>query len=190
MMNHGWARSAPQALGCPQGPSVPPEWTTRAAAYPVRNLLRGGMNVPTEPLPTPARRVVLVDVRDERRQLMRLVVEGDPTKAVLVGESASRAAALAMVEQQHADVVIVDVQMPLPEGLATVVALRERYPKLGIVVCSFDLDRATSQRVLALGADSWLLKPVGRADVHTALSGLPYHASPPLTALREPAPAC
>ena len=125
-----------------------------------------------QPLPTPARRVVLVDARDGRRQLMRNVVEGDEAKAILVGEADSRAAALAVVDQERADAVILDVQMPVPEGLATIAALRQRYPRLGIVVCSFDLDRAMVQRVLAQGADICLAKPVHRTDVHTALSDL------------------
>lgn len=146
--------------------------------------------MPTEPVSTPARRVVLVDARDERRQLMRLMVEGDPEKAVLVGEAASRADALAVVEQEQADAVLLDIKMPIREGLATVAALRERYPKLGIVVCSFDLDRATSQQVLDLGADSWLRKPVSRREVHTALTNLPDHDRSTEGLPRETAPAC
>lgn len=119
-----------------------------------------------------ARRVVLVDSRDNRRQLMRLVVSGNDDKAILVGEADSRTAAVTVVERENADVVLLDVQMPVSEGLATIVALRERYPRLGIVACSFDLDSTTVQQALEAGADACLAKPVNRTDIHRALAGL------------------
>nr|MDQ6927965.1 response regulator [Actinomycetota bacterium] len=128
---------------------------------------------PAETLAPSARRVLLVDSRDNRRQLMRLVVSGNDAKAVLVGEADSQAAALAMVEQEHADVVVLDVQMPVSDGLTTITALRERYPELAIIVCSFDLDPSTVQQVLEAGADSCLAKPVNRTDIHKALNELP-----------------
>jgi CheY-like chemotaxis protein len=121
-------------------------------------------------------RVVLVDVRDERRQMMRRVVEGDDTKAVLVGDAASAEAALAVVDEQEADVVILDVNMPVPVGLATIAALRGRYPQLGIVACSFDLDPATVAGSLAAGANSVLAKPVTLSDVQAALAALAVSA--------------
>lgn len=130
------------------------------------------MSVSTELQCKPACRVVLVDAREERRQRMRHALVGDDATVVLVGEADSRAAALAVVDEQRADVVVLDVQMPLSEGLATIASLRERYPQLGIVVCSFDLDRTTVERVLAHGADRCLAKPVRREDVHRALAGL------------------
>ena len=128
--------------------------------------------VPNETPPVPAHRVVLVDSREDRRQLMRRVVEGDDAKAVLVGEASSGAAALVVVEREQADVVILDVHMPVAEGLRTIAALRDRSPTLGIVVCSFDLDPATVQQALSQGADACLAKPVGRMDVQNALSAL------------------
>ena len=134
--------------------------------------------VPNETPPVPARRVVLVDSREDRRLLMRRVVEGDDAKAILVGEASTTAAALVVVDDQQADVVILDVHMPLSEGLRTIAALRDRWPALGIVVCSFDLDPATVQRALSHGADTCLAKPVGQMDVQNALSALGSHGRP------------
>ena len=122
-----------------------------------------------EPQPTPACRVVLVDSRDERRQRMKPVIDGDEGKVILVGEADSAASAVAVVDEQRADAVILDVQMPLADGLAAIATLRERYPRLGIVVCSFDLGSTTVELVLANGADTCLAKPLRRSEVHEAL---------------------
>ena len=129
--------------------------------------------MPTEILSVPARRVVLVDARADRRQLMRLVVTGDDAHAVLVGEADSKASAVEAVDKGQADVALVDVHMPISEGMATIAALRRTYPAIGIIACSFDLDPATVQQALAQGADSCLAKPVNRNDVHVALGKLP-----------------
>jgi DNA-binding NarL/FixJ family response regulator len=144
----------------------------------------------------PVRRVVLVDARDERRELMRHLVEGDDAVAILVGEAGNRTTAFAIVDEHQADSVVLDVQMPIVEGLATIRALRDRYPQLGIVVCSFDLDQATLKRVLAEGADACLAKPVNRRDIHTALAGLRRNkppvedlSAPPVTAMLRAAVA-
>ena len=103
---------------------------------------------------------------------MRHVVTGDDERAVLVGEADSGAAALVVVDEQRADAVVLDVRMPLAEGLRTIASLREHHPRLGIVVCSFDLDAATVQRVLDHGADAFLAKPVRRTDLYLALERL------------------
>ena len=129
------------------------------------------MPVDSPPL-TVARRVVLVDTRHERRDLMRWMVGGDDAIAVVVGDADSRDGALTIVEDERADAVVLDVHMPLADGLATISALRARHPQIGIVVCSFDLDRETVQQVLDAGADRCLAKPVNRRDIHAALVGL------------------
>ena len=142
-----------------------------------------------EPQPTSACRVVLVDSRDERRKRMRPVIDGDDSKVILVGEADSSAAAIVVIDEQRADAVILDVQMPVSEGLKAITSLRERYPQLGIVVCSFDLDPTTVELVLAHGADSCLAKPLRRSEVHNALGSVRSYDrpngghGPPLAAL-------
>jgi DNA-binding NarL/FixJ family response regulator len=121
---------------------------------------------------SPALRVVLVDARDERRQVMRHVVEGTEAGATVVGQADSSATAIDVVGQQEADVVVLEIQMPLGQGLETVVALRKSFPNVGIVVCSFHLDPATKQQALAQGADAYLAKPIGPRDLNAVLRTL------------------
>jgi DNA-binding NarL/FixJ family response regulator len=116
-----------------------------------------------------ALRVVLVDNRKERRDLMVGVVEGAGGRATVVGEADGASLAAAAVAAEQADAVVVDVRMPVSEGLRTLRALRRSSPALAIVVCSFDLERATTRRVLAAGADACLAKPASPYDVVSAL---------------------
>jgi len=117
-------------------------------------------------------RVVLVDSRDERRQVMRHVVQGTDAGATVVGEADNATEATALVENKHADAVVLDIQMPLRKGLETIAALRGRFADLGIVVCSFHLDPVTKEEAFAQGADAYLAKPLGPADLNAVLKSL------------------
>ena len=114
-------------------------------------------------------RAVLVDSRAERRSLMRLLVEGDGTSTSVVGEADSADAALVVVDAERADVAVVEIRMPAAEGLRAVRELSRWFPRIGIVVCSFDIDKATEMDALAEGAHALLAKPASRHHMRAAL---------------------
>lgn len=116
-------------------------------------------------------RVVLVDSREERRRLMVDVVEGEGDRAFVVAEADSPESARVAVGKERADVVVVDVRMPTAVGLRTIQHLREECPGLGIVVCSFDLDAATTREALLFGADACVPKPASPFELVGALVG-------------------
>lgn len=122
-------------------------------------------------------RVVMVDAREERRKLMIDVVEGGGDRAVVVAEAGSLEAARVAVDEKRPDAVVVDLRMPTPEGLRTVQQLRRLFPRLGIVVCSFDLSRATIEEALLAGADSYLPKPASPFELVGALDAARRRAS-------------
>lgn len=114
-------------------------------------------------------RVVLVDARAERRKLMFDVVEARGDRARVVAEADSLETARRAVDEECADAVLVDLRMPTAEGLRTVQQLRRVFPRLGIVVCSFDLSRATIEEALLAGADACLPKPASPYELVGAL---------------------
>jgi DNA-binding NarL/FixJ family response regulator len=132
--------------------------------------------------PSRSHRIVLVDSREERRQLMVNVVEAYADRASVVAQAGSRDSALLLVHEYQADGVVMDVRMPVGEGLATIAELRRRVPRLAIIVCSFDLDRATATKVLDHGANACLAKPVSPWELLAALDG----ARPATQLDREP----
>ena len=117
-------------------------------------------------------RVVLVDPRAERRRLVRQVLEGPGLMATVMGEADSQAATLVLLERHDVDLVILEIQMPVQEGLGTIAALRDRFSRLRIVVCSFHRDLATKARALDQGADAYLDKPVSADDLKAVLGRL------------------
>ena len=116
-------------------------------------------------------RVVTVDSRKERRQVMRQLLELCLGTAE-VGEADSREVAVELVGRCRPEVVVLEIAMPLEEGLDIITALRQVSPPPRIVVCSFHHDAVTVQAALDRGADAYVRKPVGSAELRAAL-GLP-----------------
>jgi CheY-like chemotaxis protein len=106
-------------------------------------------------------RVVLIDTRPDRRLLVRHLFESTGLVATDIGEAANTADAVELLDREDRDLVVVEIQMPVSQGLETIAALRSHSPGLPIVVCSFHCDPATKELALAQGADVYLDKPVG-----------------------------
>ena len=114
-------------------------------------------------------RVVLIDARADRRAVMRQVFEHSGVDAAVVGEADGETDALAVVEQHKADLAVVELPVPVTEGVATITALRARFPDLAIVVISFNTDTAVKEQAQAAGADAYLVKPVNAREVVAAI---------------------
>jgi DNA-binding NarL/FixJ family response regulator len=66
-------------------------------------------------------------------------------------------------------VAVVEIQMPVNQGLEAIAALRRRSPALRIVVCSFHGDPATKELALGGGADVYLDKSVSSESLKDVL---------------------
>jgi len=113
-------------------------------------------------------RVVVVDGRHDRRQLMSFVLE-QADNVVVVGYADGPVTAVEAVGRLSANVVVLELQLPVIQGLDTVSALRDDYPTLAIIVCSFHASAATTQAALDRGADAYLAKPFSVRDLRTVL---------------------
>ena len=113
-------------------------------------------------------RVVAVDSRRERRHVIRRLLEHCFQPAE-IAEADGREAAIELVGRCSPEVVVLEIAMPLEEGLDTITALRLVSPPPRIVVCSFHHDAVTVQAALERGADAYVTKPVGSAELRAAL---------------------
>ena len=127
-------------------------------------------------------RVVAVDSRGERRQVMRRLLEHS-FQPEEIAEADSRPAAIELVGRCRPDVVVLEIQMPFEVGLETIDALGRMSPRPRIVVCSFRQDAATVLAAIDRGADAYVAKPAGSADLRAALA-----VAPPERAVRHRPP--
>jgi DNA-binding NarL/FixJ family response regulator len=113
-------------------------------------------------------RAVLVDVRAERRGVTRELMLRSGL-VLVVGEADTMLGAIDVVASSSADLVVLEIQMPVEEGLATITALRQHFPPLRIVVCSFEQGSETRRRAQENGSDGYLKKPIDVGELRRLL---------------------
>lgn len=102
-------------------------------------------------------RIVLVDDQALFRAGIRMVIDSQPDLEV-VGEASDGREGIEVVRATHPDLVLMDVRMPVMDGLtATAEILRESDPPRVVVLTTFDLDEAAA-RAIQRGASGFLLK--------------------------------
>ncbi len=105
-------------------------------------------------------RVLVVDDTVIYRRVVSDVVN-EIEDAVLVGTAAHGRLALTKLEHNPVDLVLLDVEMPEMDGLATLSVIREKYPDVGVVMVSGANENAARNTVTALerGALDFIKKP-------------------------------
>jgi two-component system chemotaxis response regulator CheB len=113
----------------------------------------------------PKIRVLIVDDAVVFRRAVAEELSADPALEV-VGTAANGRIALAKLPQINPDLVVLDVEMPELDGLATLRELRKSYPKLPVIMFSALTERGADATLdaLALGATDYFAKPSGGLD--------------------------
>jgi DNA-binding NarL/FixJ family response regulator len=115
-------------------------------------------------------RVVIADDHALMRTAFRIILEA--SGFVIAGEAATGDDAVALVQREQPDVVIMDVRMPGSDGLsATAQIVRERPSARVLVLTTFDLDDYLFGALQA-GASGFLLKNTAPEDLVAAVRRL------------------
>jgi DNA-binding NarL/FixJ family response regulator len=108
-------------------------------------------------------RVVVADDQDLVRTGFRLILDGEPDIEV-VGEAADGAAAVRLTKRLEPDVVLMDIRMPVLDGIAATRQIHASpIASHVLILTTFDLDEYVYDALTA-GASGFLLKDV-KADV-------------------------
>ena len=113
-------------------------------------------------------RLLLVDDQMIIRQGLRSLLEVKPDLEV-VGEAENGQQAIAQVETLRPDVVLMDVRMPVMDGVAATRQICQQFSQTKVIVLTtFDDDEYVSQ-AMRLGARGYLLKDTHSDDLAEAI---------------------
>ena len=128
-------------------------------------------------------RVLVVDDSVVVRRLVSKALEAEGEVEV-VGVAADGKIALVNIERLHPDVVILDVAMPVMDGLTALAEIRQRWPGLPVIMFSTLTTRGAEVTLdaLALGASDYVLKPSG-GDAQSSMATIRAELLPRIAAL-------
>jgi DNA-binding NarL/FixJ family response regulator len=113
-------------------------------------------------------RVVVVDdqqaVREGLVALLGLLEDVD-----VVGSAGDGRQALEVLKEIEADVVLMDLRMPVLDGVAATQLIRRDHPETAVVVLTTYADDSSIADALRAGARGYLTKDAGRAEIAAAL---------------------
>lgn len=115
-------------------------------------------------------RVFIVDDSAVIRRLLSDLLKEDPQIDV-VGMAGNGEQALPKIQQLHPDLVTLDMEMPIMDGIETLKALRKTHAKLPVIMFSTLTERGSSATLdaLSLGASDYVTKP---ANVGSVIEGM------------------
>lgn len=115
-----------------------------------------------------AGRLMLVDDHDVLREGLKFLLRAEPDLAV-VSEAGDGDEALEKLDASLPDVVLLDVKMPNLGGLETLRRIRERWPRLPVLILTMHDDPEYVEQALQAGASGYLLKTITREELVRAV---------------------
>jgi DNA-binding NarL/FixJ family response regulator len=129
-------------------------------------------------------RIVIADDHPVLRKGLRQVIEGDPRLKV-VAEADDGEAALARVRELKPDIAVLDLDMPLLDGLAVAREIRKKQLPVEIVFLTIHSEEDLFHAAMDLGSKAYLLKDAALTEIVKALRAVAagdYYVTPSLTA--------
>ena len=112
-------------------------------------------------------RVLLADDHKILREGLRRSLEAQGLD--VVGEAADGEEAIEMADDLRPDVVLMDVTMPVLDGVEATRRIRQRLPEVRVVVLTMHADETTMARAIRVGADGYLVKDCSSDEIAEAL---------------------
>ena len=117
-------------------------------------------------------RVLLVDDEIMIRQGFKQLFDWEGHDCQVVGEAADGMEALTQIDALRPDIVIMDINIPIMNGLKVIQCTRLKYPQIAFVIVSGYDDFAYCREALRLKITDYILKPVNYEEFSTCIDNL------------------
>ncbi len=121
-------------------------------------------------------RVLLADDHGVVRKGLRFLLDRQPGMEI-VGEAADGREAVRLAETAEPDIIVMDIAMPLLNGIEAAAQIVRRNPKVGVIILSMHSDEDYLLSALNAGAKGYLLKGSAEEDLVRAIQAV-YKGSP------------
>lgn len=113
------------------------------------------------------RRILIVDDISFIRSVIKDILIDGGYK--VVGEAADGAAALALYKAVKPDVVLLDINMPILDGIETLKRIKKINKEAVVIMCSSLGDQESIINAISLGARDFVVKPFRKERILSAI---------------------
>ncbi|EIJ81900.1 two component transcriptional regulator, LuxR family protein [Bacillus methanolicus PB1] len=117
-------------------------------------------------------RILLVEDQSIVRQGLKMIIEQDKEFSV-IGEAENGREAIDFLEKQEVDVVLMDIRMPVMNGLEAAHKMKQRWPEIKIIILTTFNDEEYALQAFKDGVSGFLLKTAdGPKLIHSIRSSI------------------
>lgn len=87
----------------------------------------------------------------------------------MVAEAENGMQMLNLLKHVHPDVILLDIQMPIMDGLTTLPEIKKLYPEVKVIMLSMHNDHSMISRMMEVGANSYLTKDSDSETIYQAI---------------------
>ena len=120
------------------------------------------------PQPTRLIRVLIVDDHAMVRRGLAAFLTAKPD-LLLVGEASDGGTAISLCERLQPDVVLMDTEMPIMDGIEATRIIRSRFSDTNVIILALQSDQTVSDTALQAGACQFLNKYCGQEKLFHAI---------------------
>ena len=113
-------------------------------------------------------RLILVDDHEMVREGLKAILLEEPDFSI-VGDAANAEQALALIEQQQPDVVLLDVRLPGISGIEVCRIVGERFPTTAVIILTTFTDEHLVAQCIQAGARGFIIKDIERFELKRAI---------------------
>ena len=101
---------------------------------------------------------LIIDDNDVTRSMLRHILSSESCYEV-IGEASSGLVGLEMVERRKPDIVCLDIHMQDSNGLDLLTRIKQRWPKMVVLMVTGSNDRPSVLAAVRGGANGYIVKP-------------------------------
>jgi DNA-binding NarL/FixJ family response regulator len=87
----------------------------------------------------------------------------------LIAEADNGMQLLNLLKHMEPDVILLDIQMPIMDGIATLPEIRKLYPQVKVIILSMHNDHSMISKLMEIGANSYLTKNTDSENIYNAI---------------------
>jgi DNA-binding NarL/FixJ family response regulator len=113
-------------------------------------------------------RIIITDDHQLILDGLRSIITGE-SDLHLLAEANNGQQALALCESLQPDMVMMDIDMPVMNGLEATIQIKKKFPSIRIMVLTMHDEAALIKRIMEVGADGYMLKNADQQELVSAI---------------------